>query len=177
MHRTGYHIGPDWSQKVAREQKKVMEWSENNGMQILLIVPMNKISQIYISSNKVFSSPFSAWIHVNIRADRPVAMACKAVFSRTLTVSSRGSIVGSWSSKKRKKNVRFNNKWVCALAVAMRVSFLIKNLIRLLCMVISFFFDANKACAWRCCQYVGTWKCNQSEFFSRCSFYPLASKK
>lgn len=43
--------------------------------------------------------------------------------------------------------------------IAMRVSFLIKNLTRLLCMVISFFFDARIRLTIH-----GTCKCNQSEF-------------
>lgn len=36
------------------EIKLVLEWGENNGMQILSKDSMNKISQIFISSNETF---------------------------------------------------------------------------------------------------------------------------
>ena len=148
MHRTGYR---HWSIEVKNwHEKKVMEWSENNAMQILSMDPMNKISQIYISSAKVLCSPFSASIHAISEADRPIVMAC--VFSR-----SRNPMVSSSnSSKKRRKNIRFNNKWMewYALAVAMRVSFLIKKKREFNSAFMYgdfvFLWRAHKACAGRC---------------------------
>lgn len=171
MHRTGYR---HWSIEVKNwREKKVMEWSENNAMQILLMDPMNKISQIYISSVKVLFSPFSTSMHAISEADRPVVMA--SVFSR-----SRDPMVSSSnSSKKRRKNIRFNNKWWewYALAIAMRVSFLMKKREFISTFMYGdfvFLWRAHKACAVSVPVRGNAIKA--SFFASVHKFYPWASK-
>lgn len=136
-----------------------MSWKQC-GMQISSMNPMNKISQIYIPSNESFShAPFFLLQLMQY----PRVARLKWYFSSRLFRTFRRSNAEHQDEKKKKPSRigSIINGWkrVGQAGVVMRVSFLIKNLIRLLC-VWWFRFSLTRGTKYAMCS---TCKCNQSE--------------